>query len=744
MNTLTRAFVGCTLLSMPVSGYAYKQLVHQIVSRYAAENSILNESENGPLYSLGLGDNVHDKRFLLPSTLPFTWTLTPARLIEYGAHEEDEGFATVGLMINHKSFNHFLDPQQRGQALTVIPPLISYPSDRWALEPEAIGIQDFSYSDAKHHLKIALTAPSRSVRDRSLGRLFETIGHVIHHLQDMAQPQHVRDDDHCDRLLCGPVYRPSGYEEYTYRNRNLFDLGGYMVPDYAAYRLPINFWTHDGIGIAEFVSNNFVSARTNFRGTLDEMRADGNHPRPEPPGRVGVNAENIEDLLGPVGPKQPLHGTIWFVKTPIVDEYVSSGSGENRRTSSFSLFESDIRGNPNAFGVYPVFSLNRFNYDAAAGFLLPRAAAYSIGLINYFFRGRIEIEPPDSGVYAVVDHAATNLANDSFRDGFRKIKVKLRNATKPGVSPDGSNVVHQEMPNGTLKAIAKYMVNPCYQPDLLGEYDGSPISSNNVITRNGCTLLQYLVGVEEISVSQERVDQSLNRDAAKEFVFDFSDRPIPINARDLSIQIVYEGELGDEPDAIVVSGRNISEPTYISLINGSDYFGIDSTLYTPEEIRGRPDLLDRVAGANFDSEPLENVRFLIGGVPVTDAGSLPTKEHHRIAVLADAEFRPPATGPAMIRVEVQSAFSDEGLSRFEFELPPIRNQLERAPRTLSRIDAARRGLTAWYSLYRFKVLAGSSISAEEVDSKPPMDPDCLVGGKLVCVPSPTPISIIDP
>ena len=34
-----------------------------------------------------------------------------------------------------------------------------------------------------------------------------------------------------------------------------------------------------------------------------------------------------------------------------------------------------------------IFTLNRFNFDAAHQFLIPRAVGYSAGMINYFFRG---------------------------------------------------------------------------------------------------------------------------------------------------------------------------------------------------------------------------------------------------------------------------------------------------------------------------------------------------------------------
>ena len=48
-------------------------------------------------------------------------------------------------------------------------------------------------------------------------------------------------------------------------------------------------------------------------------------------------------------------------------------------------------------GAQPAYTLNRYNYDAMADLLIPRAVAYSAGMINYFFRGRIDFRPdPDN------------------------------------------------------------------------------------------------------------------------------------------------------------------------------------------------------------------------------------------------------------------------------------------------------------------------------------------------------------
>ena len=68
-----------------------------------------------------------------------------------------------------------------------------------------------------------------------------------------------------------------------------------------------------------------------------------------------------------------------------------------------------------------MYSLNRLNYDAMASLLVPRAVAYSAGLINFFFRGRIDIELPDEGVFAAADHASGK--------GFTMLRAKIRNKT---------------------------------------------------------------------------------------------------------------------------------------------------------------------------------------------------------------------------------------------------------------------------------------------------------------------------
>ena len=126
----------------------------------------------------------------------------------------------------------------------------------------------------------ALTEPAKVDRDAAWGLTFQTLGHVMHHLQDMAQPQHVRGDAHCDApypcLVPGSLfgfYSPSIYEKRV--QTNLPEFGNYpavySAVDTATFNTPRKFWHTNppggqasGKGIAEFTNRNFISAGTNF------------------------------------------------------------------------------------------------------------------------------------------------------------------------------------------------------------------------------------------------------------------------------------------------------------------------------------------------------------------------------------------------------------------------------------------------------------------------------------------------
>ena len=142
-------------------------------------------------------------------------------LIGWGAKFEDEATAT-------RPKNHFFDPV-RNEAISMLGMIVpgANTSPNWSLEdgwPQPdLGGQANSLFDANNYLGFAIGLVSKDDRDQAWGDLFQTLGMAIHHIQDMSQPQHVRNDAHCDGdedgVVCYGFHNPSYYEEYTNEHR---------------------------------------------------------------------------------------------------------------------------------------------------------------------------------------------------------------------------------------------------------------------------------------------------------------------------------------------------------------------------------------------------------------------------------------------------------------------------------------------------------------------------------------------
>lgn len=229
----------------------------------------------------GLGERLKDMGLSFPITskqqLFPTWDgrdrLTIRDLVRYGANFEDT---------DPRALNHFYNPID-GLPLSVLGlTLANNTSPAWALEDAGeitgniAGAQQFSYKDARGYFYKAFTEPAKDDRDRNWGLTFQSLGQVIHHVQDMAQPQHVRNDAHLDKgsgsvfgFQLNSLYNPSAYELYTNDNRETLPFSSGSAPDpladLTAFSIPRAFWTDgQGRGLAQYTNANFLSAGTNF------------------------------------------------------------------------------------------------------------------------------------------------------------------------------------------------------------------------------------------------------------------------------------------------------------------------------------------------------------------------------------------------------------------------------------------------------------------------------------------------
>jgi hypothetical protein len=479
-----------------ISG-AYETTTHSLISNEAISlSNLVQDPELLINFGLILDEGVSEEAF--PGNVPSDpngsnpndtinlFRTSIERILSGGAVLEDAGSLSI---------HHFFDPQNGGSGSSV-----GRRSPDWSLESvvtpgngDEINItlanQDFSYKDALEYFYLALTSSDEENRLVNFGLMFRSLGHVIHHLQDMAQPQHVRSDGHCDSLndfpslalFCFLVgkHNPSYYENYTNTrfNDNPVSFTTSEVPQLASAR---DFWENsDHSGIAEYTSRNFVSAGTNYQG--DDEGTISNHPdfpNPSPlPTTVPINLPDLlnEDprlsevqkqlLLQKLGCHDEFENicVVDFIQNEVTD--IGEPTLLNTRSGTVSIFDEEIRSRNieitshylSTFITKRLVSLNRFNFESAYPFLLPRAVAYSSGMINHFFRGRLQEESvgwmDEENVSLVIKNTSSN--DEAFNNGSFEIFYEDSDGNRKPVQPvsiqeSGLPLVSEESTNLTF------------------------------------------------------------------------------------------------------------------------------------------------------------------------------------------------------------------------------------------------------------------------------------------------------
>lgn len=639
---ISRLLLATSLILFSAVAWSYEVDTHEVFSSKAVNKSSLISN---PKVSFSLGINLNDlfpnKRGIKKNTPWFFMN---------GARREDDFPRPLHHFFNPLDHDEKIVPQGAGW--------VSHISPDWALEDnedKVISFQEYSYKEAKEYLYQALTSTEKSERDKNFGLVFRSLGHVIHHVQDMSQPQHTRMDQHLDLNQNGvndpllPFENVSQYEQYTNDRREILSYDGYEPVQLS---LPRKYWYTSalGRGLADYSNRGFISEGTNFDFDPTKFLSPWYDPTTATLEEVTHLFTQATDHKGNPESPPPLCAVpnscyMIFFENFVHDYYRLEESKTNTRASTFSLYDQYIK----AYGkvihytlgdsswtvdsTKGLFSYNRFNIDKAHEFLLPRAVGYSAGLINYFFRGEMTISPPEEGIYSIIDHSTVN-QKDS--EGFSKIKLKLKNTTKDIVESEDLAPIVQDMHQGKLIAIARFRRNTCYEPNLAGEFNLSGTRTWN----GSCVIDNYRTPEEEYIVSQEEVINYLPADDSadpNDLVFDFNP-PIPINATDLYLQVVYRGKLGEEDDAVAVTRVDLSEPTYFSMVNGSDYFMVDGEFYTHDTINSDPALLGNLGRLYDTTDAIDfesiNIQFSPNQT-VAEISHLPPSSFTRIAYLTD-------------------------------------------------------------------------------------------------------------
>jgi hypothetical protein len=466
---------------------------------------------------------------------------------------------------------------------------------------------DQSWSTIRSLYFIALMETDYPMQSEMFAKIFKGLGHQMHLIQDMAVPAHVRNDAHPFEnpvdwfpIVGGYdyVHNTLYFENWAKKNDEaIYLLGSTVISPALSYDLsyspglsPISqLWDANvyvqvnpsvttAQGLSEYTNANFFSDDTIFSKERYADTPDDKHYFPFP----NHDSTNVDELIND-----------GIIPSDILSEDgVSDKKLYLKKDSHGETIDHFVRVGLLAYycdtadlidHILPATCyLDEKCHEDYAAKLVPRAVGYSAALLNYFFRGAIEVTPPNDFVYSVIDGSATD-------QKFEYIKTNLRNAT----------LDEEEMVDGTLVAVARYKRIINYSPDLSVEIEpGQPKQPNEPLDSSSReSEYSYSVSAQDTTL--------LNTSAPTEVTFDFTADPIPAGVTDLTLQVVFLGTLGNEVDTAVAVGMvDLTEPTHFTFFNSTDEMpNADGSALVPAANKGYPrDFIVAFTGMDPDAD----------------------------------------------------------------------------------------------------------------------------------------------
>lgn len=575
---------------MPVLAWDNK-VSHRDLSKYAADSSILRPCNNTQDQNCNYLTNLGFSAGLL-EILEWDGNSTIKKgnvenWIQEGADLEDTGNLWNAVTATARWKNHFHNPLKPWLEAGLTDVQTGESSILWAQDgsnQQNYLERDWSWSIVRNYYYLALTSVAAIDRSAYFAQAFRGLGHQMHLIQDASQPAHVRNDAHpwdrnevsglniepwaaknrnfINSLAANPQFptlslAPSTYSSLdpSYNSLHLTPVALFIDTDQYNGSAPTVGLTQ---GIAEYTNANFASEHTIF---AEENPISDIHYFPYP----RKSSTDIQDHINQnklpetVTAEDGIPDTSFWIK--------KTGDGETYDHFARPAYLSNLLAGNSLFTK--TFYQDDECHKDYARFLIPRAVGYSAALINYFFRGTLNIWTPESGVFSTADGSKsgsrtpyTDIDGNKHQE-FTKIDIWIENTT-PNDEAIGA---------GTMTAVARYKVIPNYASDL-SNYPPNPSIMKKV---------EYSYSVSQ-SVPVNPGD--IIPGYITRYIFNFENNPIPAGITDLTLQIVFKGTLGNETDnAVAVGMRDLSEPTHLTFWNSSDMFdlqygGSSYSLYT--------------------------------------------------------------------------------------------------------------------------------------------------------------------
>ncbi|MBI5676508.1 MAG: hypothetical protein HZC48_11925 [Nitrospirae bacterium] len=559
----------------PLPNYALEVGTHRAINENVSTNMLNDFSLDSYLKNqLGFTNGINKE-------LKYDKTRKVWEWLSDGGEYEDKPPRTLPYV---RSVNHFHNPLKAWNEAGLYDVFQGKSSVVWAQDQSSATIAnggDWSWVKARENFHIALTgkdfngnvvASTQAEKEAYFAKTFRAVGQVMHLVEDASVPAHVRNDSH----IAGDGYED--WVEYTRTNNKTLFKSFMAAPvsfdpsiltetlnplaplpiariiDANAYNTNPNITTNKNcsvtksiicssdsncptneicvstIGISEYANANFASDDTIF---TDGFASNDIHYFPYP--RYSAQSYEMFDLeISPDKKRGYLRKT-----------------GDGEAVEFFATFGPLYK----YLSFDPVLQRDELELDEEcfnnyASLLIPRAVGYSAGLLDYFFRGNIEITLPSSGIYAQTNDPGA---------GFTSIKLLAKNTT-----PND-----EQMTNGSIELVVKYK-------RAISDPFRNYLPSDPFYVENN---FSYIVAPEFYGVN------SIPRDNSVWLTFDLTNNPIPSYAIDVYLFVVFKGRLGNEEGAVAVGLKDISEPTPIDFWNDTDRVCLNGNLVdNPEAI----------------------------------------------------------------------------------------------------------------------------------------------------------------
>lgn len=514
------------LFCLTVPAYAWNEKeTHNIITEIAAKNSVLSNSSGNYLGILGFSNGLSTE---------LSWDSSPTIKVEKiqnwlneGAKLEDLG-EWYEIPLGVRYLNHFHNPLKDWSSAGLSDMASGESLLQWAqdgINQESKLGGDWSWQKIRNYFYTALTSTSDTARQEYFARTFRGMGQQMHLVQDMAVPAHVRNDSHAQDALGLPQSDNKELRLETWAkdrtDRISLYANSYAANPSAYYptvslNVPISGYvpitqlvdasTYNGStpstslaqGLAEYTNANFASEYTVF--TENKPLNDKQYfPYPR------TTSTNLQDFINQspsalpetvIAPDGIPDTSFWIKKTADdgekIDHFVRPGYFTNELDP---ITQTDL--------YRRTFYLDEYCHNDYVQNLIPRAVGYSAALLDYFFRGTLNVN--------------VTTAEDIT---FSSIKLTVSN-----------NTPNEAMGTGDVSLVIRYKA--------LTETGSESVKILNLPS----TDYSYKV------VKLQNVDMS----GSRELTFDFSTNPLPMNYSDMTMQLVYKGKLGNEDGAVAVS-----------------------------------------------------------------------------------------------------------------------------------------------------------------------------------------------